>query len=93
MHQNRILVVFIFVALLSLTSVSNAQQVCFTAAERAKAEQTAKVWRAPDPDYDPVLGYSPTKGPRRGAPLVDANGFAKPLNCVANKDEKPGAGT
>ena len=93
MHQNRILAVLIFVTVLGLTSRSNAQQVCFTAEERAKAEQTAKVWRSPDPDYDPVLGYSAMQGPRRGAPPVDANGFAKPLNCVANKDEKPGAGT
>ena len=92
MHQNRIVMVFMFVAVLCVARI-NAQQVCFTAAERVKAEQTAKVWRAPDPDYDPVLGYSRTKGPRRGAPLVDANGFAKPINCVANKDEKPGAGT
>jgi hypothetical protein len=40
-----------------------------------------------------VLGYNPAKGPRRGAPPVDSNGLAKPLNCVANKDESPGAGT
>jgi hypothetical protein len=93
MHQNRILAVVIFVALLGLTSRINAQQVCFTAEERAKAEQRAKVWRSPAPDYDPVLGYSPMSGPRPGAPPVDANGFGKPLNCVANKDEKPGAGT
>ena len=70
-----------------------AQQACFTEAERARAEQTAKVYRAPDPGYDPVLGYNPAKGPRRGAPPVDANGLAKPLNCVANKDESPGSGT
>jgi hypothetical protein len=70
-----------------------AQQVCFTAAERARAEQTAKVYRAPDPGYDPVLGYNPANGPRRGAPPVDENGRAKPVNCVANKDESPGAGT
>ena len=70
-----------------------AQQACFTAAERARAEQTAKVYRTPDPGYDPVLGYNPATGPRRGAPPVDANGRAKPLNCVANKDESPGAGT
>jgi hypothetical protein len=40
-----------------------------------------------------VLGYNPANGPRRGAPPVDANGVAKPINCVANKDESPGAGT
>ena len=69
------------------------QQACFSADERARAERTARVYRTPDPRYDPVLGYNPAKGPRRGAPPVDKNGLAKPLNCVANKDEKPGAGT
>ena len=69
------------------------QQVCFTSEERSRAEQTAKVYRAPDPGYDPVLGYSPANGPRRGAPPVDEKGFVKPLNCLANKDESPGAGT
>ena len=70
-----------------------AQQACFTSQERARAEQTAKVYRAPDPGYDPALGYNPANGPRRGAPPVDENGRAKPINCVANKDESPGAGT
>ncbi|HEX5889620.1 MAG TPA: hypothetical protein VFY61_13015, partial [Pyrinomonadaceae bacterium] len=72
---------------------ASAQQACFTSAERARAEQTAKVYRTPDPGYDPVLGYNPANGPRRGAPPVDQNGRAKPINCVANKDESPGAGT
>ena len=70
-----------------------AQQVCFTAQERARAEQTARVYREPDPGYDPVLGYNPANGPRRGSPPVDEKGIAKPINCVANKDENPGAGT
>ena len=70
-----------------------AQQVCFTKAERARAEQTAKVYRTPDPGYDPVLGYNPAKGPRRGAPPANANGVAKPMSCTANKDDSPGAGT
>jgi hypothetical protein len=70
-----------------------AQQACFTSQERARAEQTAKVYRAPDPGYDPVLGYNPANGPRRGAPAIDEKGIAKPINCVANKDERPGAGT
>ncbi|HEX8176895.1 MAG TPA: hypothetical protein VF543_17530 [Pyrinomonadaceae bacterium] len=69
------------------------QQACFPASERALAEQKAKVWQEPDPDYDPVLGYSTTKGPRTGAPEVDTEGLAKPLNCVANKDPNPGQGT
>ena len=97
MRQNRsrkwILPLLIsFVALFSAPA-AGAQQGCFSAAERARAEQTAKVWRAPDPGYDPVLGYNPADGPRRGAPPVNANGLAKPFNCVANKDESPGAGT
>jgi hypothetical protein len=70
-----------------------AQQACFSAAERDRVEKTAKVWRTPDPGYDPVLGYNPANGPRRGAPPVDENGLAKVVNCVANKDESPGAGT
>jgi hypothetical protein len=76
-----------------LAPTAAAQQACFTAVERARAEQTAKVYRTPDPGYDPVLGYNPAQGPRRGAPPVDQNGLAKPFNCVANKDENPGAGT
>jgi hypothetical protein len=91
--MHRILFLFIFVAVLCVAPRIDAQQVCFTTGERAKAEQTAMVWRAPDPGYDPVLGYDPSRGPRRGAPAVAANGVAKPFNCVANKDEKPGAGT
>ena len=80
-------------AALFLVSHAQAQQVCFSAQERARAEQTAKVYRAPDSGYDPVLGYNPAKGARRGAPPVDGNGLAKKFNCVANKDDKPGAGT
>lgn len=101
MHQNRsrewTLLLLISCATLVLADPAKAQQqtqpACFSAAERARAEQTAKVYRAPDPGYDPVLGYNPATGPRRGAPPVDANGVAKPINCVANKDNTPGAGT
>lgn len=97
MHQNRLHVwvpsLFILIVALLLTSSARAQQACFSAEERERAEKTAKVWRAPDPGYDPVLGYNPARGPRRGAPPVDANGLVKPINCVANKDENPGAGT
>src|SRR5262245_26731998 len=75
------------------SSLVAAQQVCFSSQERARAEQTAKVYRAPDPGYDPVLGYNPARGPRRGAPPVDRNGVAKTVNCVANKDQTRGAGT
>ncbi|MDQ6652290.1 MAG: hypothetical protein M3Y84_06065 [Acidobacteriota bacterium] len=70
-----------------------AQQSCFTPEGRMLAEQTAKVFREPDPDYNPVLGFNPRKGPRRGAPPVDSAGLASPINCVANKNPSPGAGT
>ena len=83
----------LFVALTLIAPRAAAQQACFTSQERARAEQTAKVYRAPDPGYDPALGYNPANGPRRGALPVDQNGLTKPLNCVANKDEHPGAGT
>src|SRR4029434_4293646 len=83
----------LFLLLLLIAPRAGAQQACFTAEERSRAEQTAKVYRTPDPGYDPALGYNPTTGPRTGAPPVDANGRAKPINCVANKDENPGAGT
>ena len=86
--------VFIVPLLLLLMSLPvAAQESCFTSEERALAEQRAKVWQEPDPDYDPVLGYNPKTGPRRGAPTVDSNGLAKPINCVANKDPNKGAGT
>jgi hypothetical protein len=97
MHQNRsrkwVLQLLISLAALLLSPPAGAQQACFTADERARAEQTAKVYRTPDAGYDPVLGYNPATGPRRGAPPVDANGVAKPIRCVANKDESPGSGT
>ena len=85
-------VTILFAALVLVRPVT-AQQACFTKDERARAEQTAKVYRTPDPGYDPVLGYIPASGPRRGAPPVNDNGLAKPSRCVANKDDKPGAGT
>ena len=85
--------------LLFIASPSLAQQPqqqeesCFTAEARALAEQTAKVWQEPDPDYDPVLGYSTSKGARVGAPTVDDSGLAAPIICTANRDPTPGAGT
>ena len=86
--------VYIIPLLLLFTALpAAAQQSCFTPEARALAERSAKVWQEPDPDYDPVLGYNPQKGARRGAPEVDANGLAKPINCVANKDQSKGAGT
>jgi hypothetical protein len=91
--RNLISAVLTLTAAILFAPAAAAQDACFTAEERERAEKTAKVWRAPDPGYDPVLGYSPATGPRRGAPPVDSNGLAKPINCVANKDESPGAGT
>jgi hypothetical protein len=79
--------------LLFLALPAAAQQRCFTSEARALAEQKAKVWQEPDPDYDPVLGYSIQKGPRLGAPTVDSAGLASPINCTANKDLTKGAGT
>jgi hypothetical protein len=70
-----------------------AQQSCFTQDARALAERTAKVWQEPDPDYDPVLGYNPNKGARPGAPEVNAEGLAGPINCIANKKTNEGTGT
>jgi hypothetical protein len=97
MHKNQpenwTLPFFTLLVVVLLAPRVAAQQACFTSQERARAEQTAKVYRAPDPGYDPVLGYNPANGPRRGAPPVDEKGIAKPINCVANKDDSPGAGT
>lgn len=84
------------VALLSLLCLSlrvTAQQIFFTAQERDRVERTAKVYRTPDPGYDPVLGYNPISGPRKGSPPINSNGTAKPINCAAQKDDTPGAGT
>jgi hypothetical protein len=88
-----LLIFFVATVLAWPAGAQQKKQACFSADERARAEQTAKVYRTPDPGYDPVLGYNPTKGPPRGAPPVDTNGRAKSINCVANKDESPGAGT
>ena len=79
--------------LLFLASPATPQKRCFTSEARGLAERTAKVWQEPDPGYDPVLGYNPEKGARRGAPPVDAAGLAAPVNCVANKDPTKGSGT
>lgn len=85
---------FILALLVALPALPvAAQKLCFTKEARAEAERTAKVYAAPDPDYDPVLGYNPTTGPRAGAPKVDANGLAAPITCVANKKPNEGTGT
>ena len=96
MHKNQpvnCLLSFLTLLVVFVPARVAAQQACFTSQERARAEQAARVYRTPDSGYDPVLGYNPANGPRRGAPPVDEKGLAKPLNCVANKDESPGAGT
>ena len=54
----------VFTLFLIVTSPASAQKSCFTAEARENAERTAKVFETPDPDYDPVLGYNPTTGPR-----------------------------
>ncbi|MDX6694830.1 MAG: hypothetical protein QOF02_2433 [Blastocatellia bacterium] len=74
-------------------AAQQATQSCFTAEERERAEQKAKVWQEPDPDYDPVLGYNTKSGPRPGFPQVDAAGLAAPINCTANKKPEKGTGT
>jgi hypothetical protein len=74
-------------------AAQDKQQACFTSEARALAETKAKVWQEPDPDYDPVLGYNPNSGARAGAPTVDANGLAAPINCTANKKAVEGTGT
>ena len=97
MHQNPkclpLLLILFVAAVLAWPAGAQQKQPCFNADERARAEQTAKVYRTPDPGYDPVLGYDPAKGPRHGSPPVDTNGRARAINCVANKDEAPGSGT
>ncbi len=79
--------------LLGQANAQDKDKSCFTKEARAEAERTAKVWQPPDPGYNPVLGYSPGKQRRRGALAVDANGVARAMQCAANKDPSPGAGT
>jgi len=86
----------IFAALLLLFVAAlpaPAQKSCFTEQARKEAERTAKVYQAPDPGYDPVLGYNPATGPRAGAPKVDTVGRATAITCVANKKANEGTGT
>jgi hypothetical protein len=91
LRKPQVFIVSLFILLWALPAA--AQKSCFTAEARAEAERTAKVWQEPDPDYDPVLGYNPNKGPRTGAPPVDSNGLAQPINCVANPKPEKGSGT
>src|ERR1700682_4866882 len=93
MRHKLLLLLIVPLTLLFLPLPAVAQDSCFTPEAREMAERTAKVFREPDPGYNPVLGFNPAKGPRRGAPPVDANGLARAITCVANKDLSPGAGT
>src|SRR5687768_15248801 len=92
----RLFRVFLFSAalLFPLFSISaqKAAKACFTPETRAQAERSAHVWMEPG-GYDPVLGYDPSAGPRRGAPPIDENGRALPIRCFANRDTTPGSGT
>ncbi|HEX8148224.1 MAG TPA: hypothetical protein VF591_13675 [Pyrinomonadaceae bacterium] len=90
--EPKFIVAPLLLTLLALPAAAQ-QKPCFTREARAAAERKAKVWQEPDPSYDPVLGYSPDKGPVKGAPEVDEAGLAKPFKCVANKDPRPGSGT
>ncbi|MBD0373652.1 MAG: hypothetical protein ICV60_22650 [Pyrinomonadaceae bacterium] len=98
-YQKLVIPIFLIflLGLLSLTLPAAAQQqkqqACFTEQERALALQKAKVWQEPDPDYDPVLGYSSKTGPRMGAPQVNSDGLASPINCTANPKPEKGSGT
>lgn len=93
LRKPQVFIVSLLLLFMALPAAAQQQQFCFTSEDRARAERSAKVWQEPDPDYDPVLGYSSGKGPRLGAPEVDANGLAKPINCMANRDSTKGGGT
>ena len=88
---SRLLTAFILLFFTSLPTV--AQKNCFSAEARAEAERTARVFQAPDPEYDPVRGYNMVKGARVGAPPLDATGWTAAISCVANKKANEGTGT
>src|SRR3954451_12616482 len=101
--MNRILIaaILIYVAVMLASGQASSrtaklprsEKPCFTADERERAERMAHVYRAPDPGYDPVLGYDPATGPRKGAPPVDENGRGLPFVCVATDKPKDITGT
>jgi hypothetical protein len=94
LRKPHVFILPLFLLFIALPATAQQQQQsCFTQETRAAAEQKAKVWQEPDPGYDPVLGYNPQTGPRTGAPAVDANGLAKPINCTANRKLNEGSGT
>ncbi|HTH50909.1 MAG TPA: hypothetical protein VL501_03190 [Pyrinomonadaceae bacterium] len=73
----------------SQRAAAQTQKRCYA----ANARVGAKLYRTPDAEYDPVLGYSRSTGPRRGSPAVDDNGFAQPIKCVAAPKSKEVKGT
>jgi hypothetical protein len=83
--------IFCLIVVLTALPVA-AQKKCFSRETRLMAETGARVWHGPDPDYDPVLGYNPSNGPRKGAPQVDEGGLAVPIKCTAIEHDK-GTGT
>lgn len=83
----------LLILVFSAPAAAQEKEACFTPQARALAEQKAKVFQTPDPGYDPVLGYNPSVGPRAGAPKVDENGLAAPINCTANTKPEKGSGT
>ena len=66
---------------------------CYSKQAADAARGTARVYMMPDTDYDPVLGYSRSKGPRPGSPPVDENGLARPIKCVAAEKKVTSGGT
>jgi hypothetical protein len=83
---------FVTLSFVTSATAQQASKACFTPAARAAAERTAKLWMDPA-GYDPVLGFDPAVGPRRGTPPAGENGLTSPIKCVANKDNTPGSGT
>lgn len=79
------------IALLYASQQASAQKQkpCYA----ANARVGARVYKTPDADFDPVLGYSRSAGPRQGSPAVDANGMALPVKCMAAPRTTQGKGT
>lgn len=89
----------IAITIVALTTVpaaaqkKNSGKKCFGEEARSSAVLTSRVWMQPPSDFDPVLGYSPSQGPRAGALPTGSNGMTAPLVCRANKKSDPGSGT
>ena len=72
MHQ-KLPTVLVFFAALCLAQRAGAQQTCFTAEERARAEQTAKVWHTWQ-DHSRCLRNSGARVERRHTALSSSVG-------------------